>query len=177
MALERLPWVGSLKKADTKKAQGVELVPVLFQLERLLTRFYLVARQLECRYNNRETLRIDDEYDVQDLLHALLKTMCDDVRPEDVAPTRAGASSRVDFLLKTERIVVEVKMASFKLQDKQIGEQLIVDIERYKSHPDCSTLFCFVYDPGHHIANPVGLETDLSRKHDNLAVRVLVIPR
>jgi glucan phosphorylase len=64
-----------------------------------LKRFHLVARQLRERHNERSTLQIEDEYDVQDLLHALLKINFEDVRAEEVCPSYAGGSSRVDFLL------------------------------------------------------------------------------
>jgi len=33
----------------------------------IFSHFYKVARQLRCRYDNRETLKIEDEYDIQDL--------------------------------------------------------------------------------------------------------------
>ena len=59
----------------------------------------------------------------------------------------------MDFLLKKEKIVVEVKMTRRGLADKEVGDQLIVDIERYKKHPDCNTLICFIYDPDGRIMN------------------------
>ena len=40
-------------------------------LERVFSRFHKVARQLRDRYNNKPTLEIEDEYDVQDLLFCL----------------------------------------------------------------------------------------------------------
>ena len=75
----------------------------------IFSHFYKVARQLRCRYDNRETLKIEDEYDVQDLLHALLLLYFDDVRAEEWTPSYAGKSARMDFLLKNERVVIEVK--------------------------------------------------------------------
>lgn len=78
-------------------------------LNAIFSHFYKVARQLRCRYENRETLKIEDEYDVQDLLHALLLLYFDDVRAEEWTPSYAGKSSRMDFLLKNERVVIEVK--------------------------------------------------------------------
>ena len=146
----------------------------LQKLENLLRRFHLVAHQLTQRHDGRRTLLINDEYDVQDLLHALLLTLFDDVRPEDPVPNHAGKSSRMDFLLKKEKIMVEAKMTREDLRDTKIGEQLIIDIERYRSRVDCQTLVCFVYDPGHYLKNPKGLEGDLSRKHDNLSVHVII---
>ncbi len=73
---------------------------------------------MRCRYENRETLKIEDEYDVQDLLHALLLLYFDDVRAEDYA----GKSSRMDFLLKNERVVIEVKKTRLGLADKELGD-------------------------------------------------------
>lgn len=167
--LGRLPWLQSSKKQATP--------PGINRVLKIAERFHVVATQMRRRYSSRETLKIDDEYDVQDLLHALLKIDFDDVRPEEYSPSKAGASSRLDFLLKSPKIVVEAKMASASLTDKKIGEQLIIDIERYKAHPDCERLVCLVYDPGNHIRNPTGLERDLSRKEKNIEVIVVIVPK
>lgn len=82
----------------------------------------------------------------------------------------------MDFLLKGERIVVEVKMTREGLGEAAVGTQLIEDIARYGAHPGCRTLVCFVYDPGHRIGNPRGLEGDLSGERDGMEVRVVVRP-
>jgi hypothetical protein len=60
----------------------------------------------------RPTLTINDEYDVQDLMRAILAIEFDDIRPEEWSPSYAGGSKRMDFLLKEESIVVEVKKTS-----------------------------------------------------------------
>jgi hypothetical protein len=60
------------------------------------------------------------------------------------------------------------------LRDKQIGEELLVDIARYQSHPNCKTLICFVYDPNGFVKNPSGLENDLSKMHEKIKVKVIV---
>ncbi|MBZ4359524.1 hypothetical protein LAM19_25050, partial [Mycobacterium tuberculosis] len=77
---------------------------------------------------NRQTIEINDEYDVQDLFHALLKIHFEDVRPEEYTPSYAGSSTRVDFLLKNEKIIIELKKTRKNLKQKEVGEQLIVDI-------------------------------------------------
>jgi hypothetical protein len=174
--LRRLPWIESPRKSTQDKQPQTELSKVLQQVELLIKRFHIAARQLTYRYKNRETLVIKDEYDVQDLLHVLLKAVFEDVRSEEHTPSYAGAASRIDFLLKNEKIVIEAKMTRDKLRDKETGEQLIIDIKRYQAHPDCETLVCFVYDPGGFIKNPTALENDLSRKHDDLDVKVFVVP-
>ncbi len=142
----------------------------------IFDKFHGIARQLRSRYNDRPTLDVEDEYDVQNLLHALLKLHFDDIRPEEWTPSYAGGSSRMDFLLKNERTVIEVKKTRKKLTDRQIGEQLLIDIEKYKEHPDCASLICFIYDPGGEIGNPKGLENDLNRNNDELDVKVIIKP-
>lgn len=141
----------------------------------IFSRFYKVARQLRCRYDNRETLTIEDEYDVQDLLHALLLIYFDDVRAEEWTPSYAGKSARMDFLLKNENVVIEVKKTRLGLADKELGDQLIIDVDRYKVHPDCKRLICFIYDVEGRIGNPKGLMADLNNQHEGF-VAVIIKP-
>ena len=149
----------------------------LIEISRLCARFHLVSRQLRVRHDNRATLNIEDEYDVQDLLHDLLKLEFDDIRPEECTPSYAGKSARVDFLIKEHKIVIEVKKTRKGLEEKEVGDQLLVDIGRYGVHPDCRTLVCFVYDPEGRIGNPVGLENDLSGERDGLNVVIIIGPK
>jgi hypothetical protein len=146
-------------------------------IEKLCNRFHLVARQLRSRHASRDTLDVQDEYDVQDLLHALLKIHFDDVRAEEWTPSYAGKSARTDFLLKPEQVVVEVKKTRIGLGEKQIGEQLIIDIARYRAHPDCKKLISFVYDPEGRIGNPTSIESDLSDNSGEFTVLVIVAPK
>jgi hypothetical protein len=146
-------------------------------IKQLIDKFHTVTRQLRLRYDNRPTLDITDEYDVQDLLHALLRIHFDDIRHEEWTPSYAGGSSRMDFLLKAEKVVVEVKKTRAKLGTKEVGDQLAIDILRYRAHPDCKTLICFVYDPEERIPNPKGLEKDLSHSLGGMQVRVYVTQR
>ena len=169
--LEGLGWVNN---SDIKEKQ--EPPSPLSVLTTILKNFDKSARQIKRRYNNRTTIEITDEYDVQDLIHSILRGFFDDVRAEEYTPSYAGSSSRVDFLLKKERVVIETKFASKKLKKKEVGDQLIIDIAKYQTHPDCEQLFCLIYDPYGEIHNPTGLEDDLSGKHNKLEVKVFVVP-
>ncbi len=146
-------------------------------IQMLCVRFPAVVRQLRTRHDGRPTFDVDDEYDVQDLLHALLRLHFDDIRPEEWTPSYAGKSTRMDFLLKKENIVIEVKKTRKGLDAKRLGEELIIDIAHYRSHPGCRTLICFVYDPEVRISNPGGLEADLSQDDGDLTVRVIISPK
>ena len=83
----------------------------------------------------------------------------------------------MDLLLKSERTVVESKMTRKGLGQKELVTQLAEDILRYRSHPDCRTLICFVYDPAGKCTNPTALENDLTRGHGDLQVIVIVQPK
>lgn len=146
-------------------------------IENICNRFRLIVRQLRVRHASRDTLEIEDEYDVQDLLHAILHLHFNDIREEEYNPSYAGSSSRSDFLLKEEEIVIEVKKTRKGLDAKKVGEELIIDISRYRVHPNCKCLICFIYDPEGRIGNPKGLENDLSSTESNFAVRVIVAPK
>jgi len=138
-------------------------------------RFHLVAKQIKQRYDKRTPFTITDEHDVQDLLHAILHLHFDDIRVEEWTPSYAGSSSRMDFLLKDEKIVLESK---YNLPGKEVGNQLLEDIARYGKYPDCRTLVCFVYDPEGIVKNPRGLEHDLeSQSKKDLKIIVMIRPR
>lgn len=169
--------IEELEEYGTPETSGVPTETPSAIIGSRLRRFHLVAQQIRSRHDGRPTLEIEDEYDVQDLLHAMLRLDFDDIRPEEWTPSYAGASSRMDFLLKQEHVVIEAKKTRKNLRDKEIGEQLIVDIAKYRAHPECRMLICFIYDPEGRIGNPAGLETDLSGERDGLRVIVLVVPR
>jgi len=170
------PWTEK-KKALSNYATRKDSVDSFRLVEQICSRFHLIARQLKTRYNDRETLVIEDEYDVQDLLHALLHIYFDDIRSEEWIPSYAGGASRVDFLLKEEKIIIEVKKTRKTLKAKDVGEQLIIDTEKYRTYSDCQKLFCFVYDPDGWISNPRGLENDLTKKENGFEVKVMIVPK
>lgn len=147
-------------------------------VELLCISFHKVARQLRNRYNNRPTLEIEDEYDVQNLMHALLKIHFDDIRSEEWTESHAGKSSRMDFLLKKEKAVIETKKTRKNYTEEKIADDLIIDIERYKGHSHCRTLFCFIYDPEGRIGNPAGLKNDLELKSTKeLQIKIIIEPK
>ncbi|MHB9010028.1 MAG: PD-(D/E)XK nuclease domain-containing protein [Limisphaerales bacterium] len=145
-------------------------------IETLCRRFPFLVKQLSARHDKRPPFLVKDEYDVQDLLHGLLRLHFDDVRPEEVTPSYAGSSARMDFLLKAEKVVVEAKMTRKTLGQKEVVTQLTEDVARYRTHPDCQTLVCFVFDPGGFCKNPVALENDVSTNAHGFAVKVIVAP-
>ncbi len=170
----------SPRKAREPSQTGTALherIRQMLMLERLCSRFHLVAERLRSRHADRETLHVEDEHDVQDLLHALLNLEHDDVQLEEWTPSYTGGGPRTDFLLKLERIVVQAKMSRSDFGAKELEEQLAVDMQRYRQHPACGTLVTFIYDPEGRIGNPRGIENDFSGDKDGPAVRVIIAPK
>lgn len=149
--------------------------PIDTILEKVCTNFHRCAKSILNRHGQRATLKINDEYDVQDLLQGILRLFFDDVRPEDYVPSYAGKNSRTDFNLPKYETYIETKMTRDGLLDKEIGEELSVDIIRYGSM--CKTLVCFIYDKGSLLTNPYGLISDLEAlSTDCLRVKVYIAP-
>ncbi len=150
---------------------------VIEVVRRICERFPLYIRQMHKRHAGRPSMAVNDEYDVQDILHSLLILHFEDVRPEEWTPSYAGTNTRMDFLLKAEQVIIEVKMTRRGLDQKRILEELAVDKMRYRTHPDCNALICFVYDPEGRCHNPIALERDASEvTNTGFQVAVIVAP-
>lgn len=131
------------------------------------------------RRKGAQSLHFGNEYDVQDLLHSLLRPWISDIRAEEFTPSYAGSSTRMDFLLPAHGLVIETKIVRDRGHANRIGNELIVDIEHYRRHPGCRRLWCVIYDPEHLIANAPGLRGDLegprSSKDGEVLVKVFIL--
>ena len=143
----------------------------------LCGRFHAVARQLRLRGEYRATLSVEDEFDAQDLLHALLRIQFDDIGTDEWMPSYAEGAPRTTLLLNDGRLAVIVKKTRPGLNGKDLGDQLRIDSERYRSRDHCSTLLCFMYDPEGRIGNPRGLESSLTSVSESFMIDVLVAPK
>ena len=108
------------------KIKGDEIFDSDSELKRIFSRFHRIARQLRSRHDNRMTIEVNDEYDVQDLLHALLKLFFDDVRAEEWTPSYAGKSARMDFLLKKEQLITNLFIRQSLTRFFYLNNQLLL---------------------------------------------------
>ena len=143
----------------------------------LCQRFHFVARQLRLRREYRATLEVEDESDVQDLLHALLRLQFDDITTDEWTPSYSYGVPRTTLLLNQDRLAIVVKKTRSGLSTKDLTDQVRTDSERYRSRGRCTNLFCFIYDPEGRIGNPRGLESELASTSEHFTVDVLVAPK
>lgn len=173
---------GKLKTAGSAGSvdfAGTKLDAVAVAVE-LGGRFRYVERALCNRHGSRTTIQIVDEYDAQDLYRALLRVFFDDVRDEVWTPSYAGsAGSRIDLVLPDFALAIELKYARPSMSDKDVGDQLIIDRDRYKRETSIQHLLCLVFDHNGQLHNPRGLEKDLKRavSEEGMAVSVHIYDR
>ncbi|MFI6958694.1 hypothetical protein ACIBJI_35165 [Nocardia sp. NPDC050408] len=166
---------GSAGSVEFAGAQ-IDAVKLILQLA---DRMLYVERSLKKRHSQRPTLEVTDEYDVQDLLRSLLVLFFEDVREETWSPEYAGGSSRIDFTVPDYGVAIEVKKSRESMTARSVGEELLVDRDKYAVHPNVSHLVCVVMDHDGRLSNPRGLERDLMRESakEGIAVTVRIVDR
>ena len=131
------------------------------------------------RRKGAQPLLFTSEYDIQDLLHAMLRPWISDIRPEEFCPSYAGSNTRMDFLLPAHNLVIETKRVRDKAHASRIGDELIIDIEHYRKHKHANHLWCVIYDPDLFISNPKGIISDLegerSTPEGSISIKVVIV--
>jgi hypothetical protein len=145
--------------------------------KKLCQRFHVVARQLRLRGEYRSTVSVEDECDVQDLMHALLRQHFDDIGTDEWTPAYSNGTPRTTYLLDHDRLAIVVKKTRTGLSRKDLADQVRIDVERYRERGRCTHLFCFIYDPEGRIGNPRGLESELTTASEHFTVDVFVAPK
>lgn len=169
--------LGTLKAIATIKPLPYSKIEPDILLSNILSNFCRFTNQLKRKRHAKRESFISDEYDVQDILHAVLKLHFDKVHPEFVIPPDMGSSKRIDFYLEDCNIAIEVKYTSESHDEKAIGKELKEDILSYSSYPQCQSLYCLIYDPELLIHNPRSFEDDLNNKStDKFRVKAFVRP-
>jgi len=172
-----VPSTAALDTLDMPPFQPLSEQETLKLVRKVCLRLHAVARQLRLRKDSRPTVEIEDDYDLQDLLRALLKMEFDEVGTDEWTPPYAGSVPRTTLLLNREQIAIVAKKTRSGMTTKEIAEQVSADSAFYSARNRCTTLFCFVYDPEGRIGSPKRLETDLTRVSDRYNVEVLVAPK
>lgn len=143
------------------------------KVEHICNSFHIAAKQLQDTHGKSDSFQIENEYDVQSLLHSFLKLEFDDIRGEIHTESYAGTQPRIDFLIEEPNILIEVKHARDDHGREKIKEELAVDKDHYRKG-DYDQLVCFIYDPDEEIDNPNGFVKDIEL--DEPSVTVLISP-
>lgn len=100
------------------------------------------------RRKGHDHFSINDEYDVQDLSYLVLRSIFSDLEYENPHFKRGGTNSKVDLMIESEGIDIELKMIKKSDKDeKEFIKQLKVDFNDYAAWKDLKDLIVFIYDP------------------------------
>ncbi len=144
----------------------------------IFNRFHAFASRLLDRHDQRPSLLINDEYDVQDLLNSLLAHEFDTVQKEEYGPQYAGKRPRIDFFLRSENNAIEVKYAKKKSDIAKIREEIIIDKEYYSQKENLEVLWFFIYDPKSIIIDRTIFIEDLEKNIPNSiqSIKIIIKP-
>lgn len=135
---------------------------------------------LKSRHRNRPAYVVEEEQDVRDLLHAILKPTFPDVKVEEFTPQNAGGSKKIDIVIPFLSTVIEIKYVRDGQHARRVADELKIDFESYHSHEDCRTLIAYVWDSERHLLDRSNFINDLKGlrvKGDNhFTVEVMVKP-
>lgn len=143
-----------LPKLDHKDLESVVM--------RVFDTFPVITKYLGKRKHNKPSFSITDEYDVQDLLYCLIRPLFEDAKVEEWTSQLASKSKRVDIVLPSAGMLIEVKIVRNERHARSIIDELMIDIESYHVHPNCKKLFFFIWDPHGYILDPNSITHDLS---------------
>jgi hypothetical protein len=89
------------------------------------------ARVLEHRRKDKTPYAIEDEYDVQDLLLAVLRTYFKFTVKENPLPKRGGISSRADLSIEELGVIIEVKFVRGPADQRRVVKEFAEDQQFY----------------------------------------------
>ncbi|MCF5652092.1 hypothetical protein GIV49_21360 [Pseudomonas syringae] len=154
-----------------------EMLGVDNRLALIFKRFNAFVVSLNSRQRGKPSFEVNDEYDVQDLMLPMLQMEFGIVKREVWGPDIAGSASRVDFQLVNEGVLIEIKKTRGSLSDRELSNELIVDVIRYSAYEHINKIVFFIYDPETRIRDPLVLLTDIEKLRDKVDVKIFISPR
>lgn len=114
-------------------------------------------------------IEIHNEYDVQHVMYALIKTLYPSARREVNRDIGYG-TVRYDIIIEELDTIIEIKCTREDHTDKKIFRELGEDAFFYK----CSNLYIYVYDKRHKINDAVNFVKALERKKEEVGKEIKV---
>lgn len=119
---------------------------------------------------NLQKIQIENEYDLQHLLYAVLKPLCVDIRREVTEDSGVGAI-RSDIKIPSLNTVIEAKCTRKSMALKKLTEEIEADIVHYKA--DC--IYFYIYDKEKIVKDKYVFEKNFNRNFDGKEVRMIIL--
>jgi len=146
--------------------------PEIELLLRICRRLPRSARSLSQRKRNRPNLEVNDEYDVQDLLLAVIRAYFKyAIDEEPVGKVAGGKSSRADFALEDLGVLIEVKYVRRPDDQSRLIKEFAEDLLLYSKWTHLAD-FVFVIYNSEDLSDPEALD-QLAGVHESNGKRFL----
>lgn len=131
-----------LQHAGVTKMSATAEIQLVLQL---CGRLNHSAKVLNRRRKDKLPFEISDEYDVQDLLKAVLRAYFKYSVTEDPIGKLAGSSSRADFAIRELGVIIEAKYVHSPTEQDRITKQFAADVQSYSQWPYLEHFIYLVY--------------------------------
>ena len=167
-----------LRKLLLKK-QNVSQQYDNYFLENYLNHFYLFLEALKeiepdkrasLKLENLQKIKIENEYDLQHLLYAILKLIYIDIRKEVVDDSGLSAM-RSDFFIPSINASIEAKCTRDSMNYRKLKEEIEADIVHYNT----DFIYFYIYDKVKLIKDREVFKTYFNRRFDDKEVRVIIL--
>jgi hypothetical protein len=163
-AFESLDWAVAAAVLDElmPRLTGQGPLDAPSQVNAAMAGFKDVVAVLQQRRAGKTPFELKDEYDVQDVLYAMLRPVLVDLEREDPTPKDLGSSKKCDLVSRSNSLVIEAKYVRDKRHGTSVFDEIKVDVDSYHTHPACRDLVVFVYDAFGFVRNARQHERDFS---------------
>ena len=117
-----------------------------------------------------KNIQIQNEYDLQHLVYAVLKPLCADMRAEVVEDNGCGMV-RSDIKIPSLRTIIETKCTRANMSLKKLTEEIEADIVHYEA----DYIYFYIYDKEKIIKNRQAFQTTFHRVFDGKQVEVIIL--
>lgn len=147
-------------------------------LEKYLQNFYMFLESLTERTPDKratltkdtlQQISIENEYDLQHLLYAILKPLYSDIRKE-VAKDSGVGMVKSDLKIPSLNLVVEAKCTREKMSLKKLTEEIEADIVHYQE----AYILFYVYDKEKIIKEKQNYEKQFNRVFDEKNIKIII---
>lgn len=148
-------------------------------LESYLRNFYLFLeafgetepdKRASLAVENLQKIKIENEYDLQHLLYAVLKPLFLDIRREVSRDSGVGAV-RSDLEIPSLHCTIEVKCTRKTMSLKKLTEEIEADIVHYKT----DNVYFYIYDKEKIIRERYTFEKNFNRSFDGKEIKMIIL--
>lgn len=90
--------------------------------------------------------KIEDEYDIQNILYLILRSFFEDTEYEDPTQKFGSGFSRLDLKIPSQDVIIEAKFARKESDFKKIEDEIKIDVIDYIKSTTYKKIVVFIYD-------------------------------